>query len=102
MTTKIRLWFVYTFSNFGLWQIFLRTKGLRLYLPAPTYVLMDLLVSIEDLCEVILPRIGKPNYARLLREVFGALLDVPANLPLIDIRTDDVDIILKRVQWGGN
>lgn len=87
-------------SNGALWSVRVKAGGIRLILPLPVYVLADLLQAWEDLCEVILPRFGLPNYAALLRELMGELTDVPPGLPLLDVRAKDTAVAVRRVEWG--
>ncbi len=59
----------------GLWlgRIRLKEGGRCLCMPVPVYVLGDLLESAEDICALILPCLGLPNWAALLREMLCAL-----------------------------
>lgn len=92
---------MFTSSSAGLWGLRLRIKRLNLWLLLPLYILTDLLASLSDLCEVILPRLGLPNYAGALHELVAALTDMPPHMPLVDIHVDEVDITCKRIEWRG-
>lgn len=71
-------------------------------IPVPVYVLTDLLESMEDLCEVILPRLHLPNYAAVLRAFITALLEMPMDGPLFAVRTAEVEIDCGRFGGGGD
>lgn len=80
----------------------IRAGRVNLWLPLPAYVLTDLVQSLEDLCEVILPRFGLPNYARSLHDLLRALIDMPENTPLIEVYSDEADVVIKRIERGGH
>lgn len=83
-----------------MWWLKLRIHHFALSVPLPVYVLRGLLVSLADLCEVILPRFGQPNYAAALYELFVSLADMPKGQPLVAVRTEDVCIQCKRLGRG--
>lgn len=84
-----------------MWWIKIRAKGFRFAVPLPAYVLSDLLLSLADLGEVILPRLGKPNYLAAAYALFQSLKHMPTDMPLVAIDTEDVYIHCKRLGWGG-
>ncbi len=83
-------------SNLPLLRVRVRSGGFRLWLPVPLWVLDDTLASAEDLCEIVLPRLGLPNYATAARTLLRALED-PDGEPLVDVSAGDVDV---RVSCG--
>lgn len=85
----------------GVWVVRIRADHFHLTIPLPLYVLTDLLESMEDLCEVILPRFGLPNYAALLRQALKAIGEVPLGGPLVDVQTEDADVTIRRIEWEG-
>lgn len=86
----------------GLWRLRIRTRKVNLLLPLPLYVLDDLLESLEDLGQVILPRLGMPNYVLALREAIMALADIPPDCPLVAIQTGEFAFECRRIGWGGH
>lgn len=88
-------------SEAGLWSLRIWAGGVRLWLPLPMYVMDDLLRAWEDLCEIILPRFGQPNWAAALRTLVESLIDLPDGMPLLDVKAGEVHISCKRVHWGG-
>lgn len=88
-------------SNWQLWTLRLRVSNINLWLPVPVFVLTELLASWSDLCEVILPRLGYPNYAGMLYALVMTLTDFPPGESMLDISTGDVHLRLRRVGREG-
>lgn len=84
-----------------IWKLYIRAGQMNLWLPLPLFVLTDLLVSLEDLCEVVLPRFGLPNYAAALRDFVQSLVELPWDTPLVDVKAKDAHIELRRINLGG-
>lgn len=91
------LWCGCMFSK-SIWRLSLHTESITLWLPLPLFVLTDLLRAAEDLCEVILPRLGLPNYAAQLREVLQAIAAALGDEPLVEIQTRQAHISCRRIQ----
>ncbi len=87
-------------NNGGVWRLHIRVDKLHIILPVPLYVLTDLLDSMEDICELILPRFGHPNYAVLLRDLI-AELNAGQDAPLVDITTGDARVLITPIRWKG-
>ena len=83
----------------GLWMVKIHVEKMRLWIPIPAFVLLDLLESIADLCEVILPRFGQPNYGAAAYALVASLVDMDGDEPLVDIQMEDVSIYCKRMVW---
>lgn len=77
-----------TWSSGGLWIIRVRGGRVRLSLPFPMYVLTDLLESADDLCEVILPRLGITNPIRAAEEFIEAIITTDPEQPLLRIQAN--------------
>lgn len=75
----------------------IHADSVHLTVPVPLYVLSDLFVAWEDLCEVILPRFGLPNYAQALHTFVASLIDLPVDTPLVEVRDGETEVIVKRV-----
>lgn len=84
----------------SLWRLHLRADRLNLWVPVPLYVVRDLLLSMEDLGAVILPRLGMPNYPAVLRDLVEALLSASGEETLIDVHAGDVRIALGPLEGG--
>lgn len=84
-------------NRLSLWLLRIRAGNFRLLLPVPMHVLSSLLLSLDDLCEVILPRAGQPNYVHTVRRVLQETFSLPADMPLVSVRTDNVDIDCRKI-----
>lgn len=85
-----------SWNRTGIWLLHIRSGRTRLCLPLPLYVLTDALFSLRDLCALILPRFGLPNYAAVLYEALMAIGEM-REAPLMDIETNGVRVYAKRV-----
>lgn len=82
----------------NIWVVHIRTGHINLWIPFPMFVLRDLLLSLDDLCEVILPRFGLPNYAAIIGELLYALTDMPPGMPLVDVQTEEADVLIRPME----
>lgn len=80
-------------SKISLWQVSFHMGRVRVWLPLPLYVFIDALESARDLCELILPRFGLPNYAGLIVGALRALTEGT----LVHVETSDVNIKIGRL-----
>lgn len=81
----------------GLWIVRIRHEKIRLAVPLPLYVLADALESAADLCALILPRVGLPNYPAELLQLVRGLGESNAGEPLADIESDGVRVTVRRL-----
>lgn len=83
------------FAKGGIWRISVWGERVNLSLPMPMYVFADIIDSMADLCAVVLPWFGLPNYAVLLGELFEAL-GAASGEPLLTVDARGVRVRLAR------
>ena len=84
-------------SRGGLWLVRVRAGKVRLCLPFPLYVLVGVCDAAEDLCALLLPRLGLPNYARLGRELLCALDGAG-----VEVDTAQCRVMIRQILPGGH